>query len=53
MRTLSAVTALAIFAFGATAWADEPKVEVVAEAVHASNTGNTIDPPSLAKLKLG
>lgn len=52
-RGAFALAALAIIAFSAQARADEPKVEVVAEAVHASNTGNTIDPPSLAKLKLG
>lgn len=46
-RTLAALLLLT----GATAFADEPKVEVNSEVVLASNEGNTIDPPQLAQLK--
>jgi len=35
----------------ATALASEPKVRVTAEVVLASNQGNAIDPPALAKMK--
>ncbi|HYX92568.1 MAG TPA: hypothetical protein VE782_13480 [Myxococcaceae bacterium] len=47
---------LAALAFASIAWpavalADEPKVEILAEVVHASQQGNVIDPPQLVKMK--
>jgi hypothetical protein len=35
----------------AAAWAAEPKVELNAEVVFASTSGNTIDPPALMAMK--
>jgi hypothetical protein len=46
-----AAVALVCAAMPATAIADEAKVEVAAEVVHASQQGNAIDPPQLSKMK--
>ncbi|MBX5481263.1 MAG: hypothetical protein IRZ16_05350 [Myxococcaceae bacterium] len=50
IQRAAVVVAFALSA-SATAFAEEPTVEVNAEVVLASNEGNTIDPPQLAKLK--
>jgi hypothetical protein len=47
---------LAAFVFGcallpAASKADEAKVDILAEVVHASSQGNTVDPPQLEKMK--
>jgi hypothetical protein len=49
-RNLAGV-ALACALLAATAKADETKVDIVAEVVHASPRGNTVDPPQLEKMK--
>jgi hypothetical protein len=46
-----AAVALLSAALPAAALADEAKVEIVAEVVLASQQGNAIDPPQLAKMK--
>lgn len=49
LRTIS----LCALVLGApSAFADDTKVEVVAEAVHAHNNGKAMEPPSMSKLKL-
>jgi hypothetical protein len=40
---------VALLAF--PAWSEEPKVELTAEVVLASNQGNALDPPELVKTK--
>ncbi|HME90344.1 MAG TPA: hypothetical protein VKE49_02900 [Myxococcaceae bacterium] len=52
VRRWTPIAALAFVAFlSASARAAEPKVRLTAEVILASNKGNTIDPPALAKMK--
>jgi hypothetical protein len=50
-RGLSSLGVLTVALFPALALADDPKVDVMADVILASNDGTTMDPPSLAKMK--
>ena len=49
-RLGSRAGALLLFAAG-VAWAGEPKVRINAEVILASNNGDAVDPPALARMK--
>jgi hypothetical protein len=46
-----AILTLCVLAIPAVALAEEPKVEVMADVILASNKDTTIEPPELAKMK--
>lgn len=48
--TLLVVSVLGLGVMSSAA-AEEPKVDVVAEVVHASDTGSTVDPPTLEPMR--